>query len=148
MVTVNTNGSVTMYGTEVITKGIFTWKVRMISFPYSNGYPFVGIFQNDDSLLQQFVTDVDFDQYGYLICAGDGELYAFEEVIGEQPSCIWNENGSVLQMKLDLDKKTLSFKVDDRDSVEAFTDVRLSSTGYRFALSVGSCKGSKFQLVE
>ena len=148
IVSVKTKGNITMYGREVIKKGIFTWKVKFISFPYDNGYPLVGIVENDDSMLQRFVNNVDFDEFGYLLCAGGGDLYAFDDFTGNQQNCIWNTDDSILEMELDLANQTLSFKVDDGDFVEAFTDVKLSPKGYRFALSVSNCLESKFQLVE
>ena len=59
----------------------------------------------------------------------------------------WNHQGDILEMKLDLDNKTLSYKVNDSDFVELFPQIEISSKGYRFALGVNQNAGSKFQFL-
>ena len=105
MVTVTTGPGLTMYGNEVIKGGIFKWTIKMISFKGKDGwFPYVGIVENDEKLLKQYLNNVNFDHFGYLLCAGDGAEGAVYDPSGGlhiKARFVWEDKGDMLDVKLD-----------------------------------------------
>ena len=147
MVTANTDCSVTMYGQQVVNEGVFKWGVKIISFTREghSGYPFVGIVKNNEEDLEEFLNDTDFDLFGYQYCGGTGNFYNKNDQLGTA-DFTWNQNGDILEITLDLNKQSLSVRMNDGDLVQ-FSDIDPSPNGYRLALGVYLCKGSQFQLL-
>ena len=151
IVTVNRNSEITIYGSEVITEGIFIWTVKIISLKCDHSdFPYVGIVENNEEYLDDYLDDTEFDDFGYQLCAGSGHSY--KGLLGRinqanAGKCIWNQNDDIIEVKLDLNRQTLSFKVNDSEFIELFTDILIPVTGYRLALGVLQCKDSQFQLL-
>ena len=150
IVTINDNSEVSIYGNRVIKQGIFTWRVKIISFTcaYTPDYPFIGIVVNDEEQLKKHIHDADFEDFGYVLCGGDGDLYMGENFSGAMHNawkCVWDENESILEIRLDLDKRSLGSKVNDGNFLELFSNIEVPSKGYRLALGLSQCRGSRFQ---
>ena len=154
IITMKSDGMITVYGAEVITSGVFIWRLRIVSLyrEAGNYHPFVGIVKDDEEYLQTYLDYVDFDDFGYQLVAGDDTASLFSCLSGNAhcdhgEKCVWNQNGDILALKLDLDEQTLSIKVNDADFIEMFTNIEVPANGYRLALSVCKCKGSQFQIL-
>ena len=66
----------TAYGSFVVRRGVFTWRLRIISSSSAYGHscrPCIGIIENNDEYLKEFRFDIDWDDYGYKLCVGDGD---------------------------------------------------------------------------
>ena len=147
IITINTNYQWTIYGTKIVKEGEFSWKVKIISFNRNetSHYPYIGIVVEKDK--EDFQDDDDFAAIGYQLCGGSGRLYAFSDVQEEKEleRDIWVNDGDILEMSLNLDEQTLSYKINDTDFGALFTGVKPDQ--YRLALGVGRCKDSQFQLL-
>ena len=148
MVTVKTRLGVTMYGREVVKKGVFEWRVKIISFNGKGDWlPYIGIVENDKGRLWQYLDNVNFDNFGYCLCGGsdaNGAVWSFEGQVNTKANFVWEEDGDILDMKLDLTTNKLHFKKSDSND-EVCIDVKISPKGYRFALSL--CDDSQFQFI-
>ena len=150
MVTVNNDEMVTVYGQKVMTEGSYIWDVKIISFNPKYALAYIGIVQNDNEKLYDYLEDCDFDDYGYQLCGESGDLcygLSGEAHDIEAKQCIWKRDGDILAMKLDLDEQTLSFNVNDTKFVELFSNIEIPPNGYRLALGIAQCTGCKFQLL-
>lgn len=147
MVSIDTKSGVTVYGEEVIKQGIHEWKVNIISFKIFDGssFPHIGIIENDEDVLLEYLTNTNFDDFGHLFCGGVGDAYSFAEQLDDiKANFVWMKKGDTLVMKLDLNKGKLYFKMNDSDDDQLYIDVGASPTGYRFALAVSSKSQFRF----
>ena len=150
MVTINTNNAITIYGKEVVKEGIFKWKVKIISFTYNDfgSYPHIGIVQDNENDLNNYLGNTDFDDFGYLLCGKSGDLWALsDKKYTPYTHNIWRNNDTILEMRLDLVDGTLSFKTDDEEFDELSININVSQKGYRLALGVCNCEDSQFQII-
>ena len=153
MVTINRDYKITMYGEQVITEGIFIWRIKIIAntgVTYKD-YPYIGIIEDNIWCLTNYLEDTDFEGAGYQLCGGDGCLYhglcGDKNMTVSADKCIWTENGDIIGLELDLTERKLSIQINDGGFVELFTNIKRSSVGYRLALGVRGCEGSQFQLL-
>ena len=65
----------------------------------------------------------------------------------EEGVCIWNKQGEILEMALNLNEKTLIFKVDDKDKDNCLTLSHIKKRRYRLAFGFVGIKGSHFKLL-
>ena len=151
MITVTSNESPTVYGTHSVSEGIFVWKIRMISWePATWGSPpFVGITEDIDKHLVEYKNVSGWTTKGYEMCGKTGGLYSPPE--GNHyttPSYKgrWDEQGDILEMTLNLNAATLSFKTNDTNYGIAFRDIKQAK--YRLAISFLRNKDAKFQLLD
>ena len=90
----------------------------------------IEIVENDEGEMTEYLRNINFGHSGYSLLAGIPILFAMEEMIDypgleeEQDVEIWNQNHDILEIKLDLNKCTLSIKVSNAESVELFTDIK------------------------
>lgn len=142
MITVDTDSGVTVYGEEVIKEGIHKWRVAIVSIQddgiIGDSFPHIGIVENDDKLLKKYITNVNFDDFGHLLCGGNRAVYSFSKRLEVRAKFFWKGNGDILDIKLDLNNGKLYLKMNDSDSDELCIDVETSPKGYRFALAVRS----------
>ena len=147
----NNHEFVTAFGSHSVSKGIFKWKIKLLSFVNNGlhgGSPFVGIIEDKEELVQSSQSG-DWDGYGYQFCGGSGNLYsewAYRENKAIDYGCKWKEEGDVIEMILDLDDYTLSFSVNGEGFGVAFKNIM--DTNYRLVLSAFNCKGSQFGMLE
>ena len=69
MITINSNDYVTAFGTNVVSGGVFIWRIKMISFTHNKdigGPPFVGITEDDEGNLKTCQNSCKFDGRGYM----------------------------------------------------------------------------------
>ena len=150
MVTVNNDERISIYGQKVIKEGAYIWKVKISSFSGYGDVPYIGIFENDDRYLDDYLGDCDFEDYGYQLCGGDGDLcrcLPCETNYEALETCVWKQDGDIIAMKLDLDHQTLSASINDAAFIQLFSNIQITPNGYRLALGVEGCSGSKFQLL-
>ena len=140
---ISITGDDTAFGTYAISRGVFTWRVIIISSiswmrgSMNGSKPHIGIIEDNDKYISQFRYDSDWDDYGYKLCAGDGSLYSYSKRQDKTIiDCLWNKEGDILEMMLDLNERTLSFKINNKDFGILFRNIKQCS--YRLALSAGS----------
>ena len=154
MITVNTPNDASAYGTTIVSEGIFIWRVKIVLFDYDvyGGIPYIGIIKNDqygnDEEMRAIVLQsdgIDWDKYGCQYCGGSGGLFAENAESVIHNPCKWRMEGDILEMTLDLNEKTLSFKVNNDDFGE-FKNIEQGE--YRLAFSVYKSSGSQFVLLQ
>ena len=75
---ISITGDDTAFGANAISRGVFTWRLIIISSSLMTGSkPEIGIIEDNDKYISQFRYDPDWDDYGYKLCAGDGALYSY-----------------------------------------------------------------------
>ena len=156
---INVEGNVThtAFGEMVVSEGVFVWRIQILALVHDGSYleaPFIGIIEDDEGKLE-FYRDSDIWGYcGYQLCAGDtGQLFCYmdykqgtpKHIETEDYRCEWKEDGDILEMTLDLNKRTLSFKVNDKDFGVAYSNIK--QTSYRLALSMEKFEGSQFEFL-
>ena len=152
MLTINTKEYVTAFGSHIVTEGVFKWKIQMQKMTNKPGFgkpPFVGIMEDSEANLKRYKDDCNWDDNGYQFCAQSGALfcpYTEREKKTDKYECRWMQKGEILHVILDLNDKTLSFKVNDEDFGVAFKNIKHGN--YRLAFSTWECKGSEFVLLE
>ena len=161
LIVAQTHGISTAFGQFIISSGVFKWQIRIISINKSNGNktnmfttgPYIGIvdIDSDDKYLTKYQNDDDWDDIGYQYCAGIGELIC-SITNGQQKtreswleSC-WKRVGDVLEMELDLNQRTLSFRINDGNINVGFSNIKQAR--YRLAFTFdGNQKGSQFVIL-
>ena len=99
---VNVAEHVTAYGTLVVSQGVFKWKIKILSTDYGTNAPsWIGIVEDDESLLQQYYNNSHWDNNGCQLCGGSGSLYSKQPGIIKNVMnhrCSWSERGDVLEL--------------------------------------------------
>ena len=148
MITMHCDQDVTAFGCHVVTKGIFKWRIKMVKFTYDEKIdgspPYVGIIEDNEEYMEEYKNSCDWDENGYLLCCKIGRLLCGDILTSDYP-CRWNKEGDILEMTLDLNERTLSFKVNDEDYGVAFEDIE--EREYRLAFGGYKCDGSQFMLL-
>ena len=157
MMLVARKGLPTVYGTHVVSQGIFIWKIKILVWNSTNFLepraPYVGITEDIDSHLKEYTNQRGWCTKGYELSGKDGSLTAADPRMyvgyykkNNNYGAIWNKKGDILEIVLNLDKRTLSFKVNDKDFGVAFENIKVAK--YRLAMSFFMNKGSKFVFVD
>ena len=148
---INTNGTPTAYGTKIVSSGIFKWRIKMLSWHKvnRNAPPFVGIIEDNDYQLIKYQNTYGWSYssayYGYELCAATGSLYLADSdnhYRTKHYKCKWNKQGDILQITLNLNDRTVSFKVNDVDYGVAFGNIKVAK--YRLIITFSGNKYSKF----
>ena len=130
----------TAFGTEVISEGIFAWKIKIISMgSYRQApYPCIGIIKSNETNLKRYYYDASWDKVGYQF------NYNGDNAIGCGRT--WISTGDIIDINFDLDQRTLKFII-NQDVVIAFDNI--DKVSYRLALTSFCDQGpsSKFQLL-
>ena len=96
MVTIDTDGA-TVYGDEVIKEGVFKWTVAIVSLHddgiIGDSLPHIGIVENDDTLLKRYLTNVNFDDFGHLLCCGNRAVYSYQDRLDVKSKFVWKQKG-------------------------------------------------------
>lgn len=150
------NECMTAYGFLTVSDGIYKWKIKILSLnmvntPWDKGSypPYIGLIEDNKQYMQQGLTKTDWYRYGYQITRYRSLLCRKESVAMNcymyHQLCKWNKSGDILEITLDLNEKTISFKLNDEDFGIAFRNV--VKTNYRLAISVTNGGGSSFELL-
>ena len=133
----------TAYGDTVVSQGKFVWRLQ-ISSPNDDDTetfesPYIGIIEDKRLLLKKYRDSAKWDMHGYqLLAGGDGSIYTrmthSKNDKTRKYQCVWMEEGDILEMTLDLNHRTLSFKVNDKDFGIGVSDIK--QTKYRLALTL------------
>ena len=158
----------TAFGTNVVKKGIFSWKLQIISKKEINNVygPCIGIVEDDELLnedtLRDYQSDDEWCQIGCQLEAGISKLQypwlTFDETESKEKTwnyvkanhalyndCIWNKPNDILEIVLNLDERTLRFILNDKDYGIAYREIKQAS--YRLALTVEGAIGAEFALL-
>ena len=158
LITIKSSEKTIIYGSEVVTNGVFTWTVKIISAPAwkiashpsadmshdINGIPncvdkyspYIGIAFGNSLECPCIPYQLDANNKLYDANYVDGIKY--------KDKCKWREQGDIIRMKLDLTEGTLSFNVNGDDFGVAFWNLKV--TGYRLAITLYEAKGTQLQL--
>ena len=132
-----------------------TWKIKILSVANNSEdgdiASWVGIVVDDEELLEKYQDNFNWSRNGCQLCAGSGALYSSMEGISKSRMLNgyihkWTKKSDILEMKLDLNQQTLSYKVNDTDIGAAFTN--LKQTAYRLAWSTYIGEESAFMITD
>ena len=145
------NRAATAYGQKVVSDGIFVWriqimKIRKLERYDRDSYIYVGILENNEDNVRDYVNSAAWDDYGYQLSARKGRIYSEYDWERDATNieCKWEVQGDSLQIILDLNQRTLDFKMNETEFV-GFRDIKQSK--YRLALTTKDLCGSKFVLL-
>lgn len=149
-VTMSTDAYMSMFGLYVVTEGVFKWKIKLIKWNednYGACSPYIGIIEDNKEYIKNYLNDNNWDQYGYQISSAPARYHRGSGSVVRKCDYTlrWCKQGDILEMTLDLDERTLSFKLNDEDFGVVFSNIVLGS--YRLALTVLECEGACFQLL-
>ena len=127
-----------VFGTTVVETGVFVWRIEIEQavIDEDDEGPFVGIIVDDPKILEKFQNDDGWDNYGYQLCAVDGAVVPNGSMGGTKTwyyGCKWHKTSDILEISLDLNERTLSFKVNDKDYGVAYKDIEKRK--YRLVLT-------------
>ena len=153
MITADDKERIKILGSHIVSEGVFTWKIKMISFTYTSehgGPPFVGIVEDDADWLDEFFQGENQDntfwyRRGYQYCCKTGDRFSQNGYDSSGYGTGWKNDGEILEMTLDLNHGTLCFKVNDMDHGVAFENIKPKN--WRLAFSTFESKESKFMLL-
>ena len=146
MITFNTSARAIAVGSHIVENGTCIWRIKMKSFTYdpkSDGSPpYVGIIEHVEEIgnFRRWSKSIEYE-----LCGKSGRLLHSHKIIKNKSDCRWNKEGDILEITLDLQEQTLSFKVGDVDYGVLFSNVR--RTKWRLALGGYRCENSQFLLL-
>ena len=139
---------ITVYGSQVVSSGTSTWKIKILWTPQSELESWIGIIEDKSAeILAKYANDFAWDRFGYQLSCFNGLLYSgMEKVRSPSYGCEWKRQGDIMEMTLDLNEGTLKFKVNDRDFGVAFKNIKQSR--YRLALSTYDAEEAEFMMFD
>ena len=59
MITIDTDDKMKILGSHIVSEGVFTWKIKIVSFTFTGfgGPPLIGIIEDDKDYLTDFFED-------------------------------------------------------------------------------------------
>ena len=152
IITIDDNEYCTAFGKHIVTQGIFVWRLKFVTVKRDGWHapPYVGIMENNDKNIKQYGGNSMglWERDGYQLCTGNSTLCGpsnEDHIITDNYQCLWTKQDDILEITLDLNQLTLSFKVNDKDYGIAFSNIR--KTQYRLVLSALGLGGSQFALL-
>ena len=152
IMSVNSEEDVTAYGSIIVSKDVFKWRIKLVSVGENDIVTpsFIGIIENEEALLMRYQDRFHWDRNGCQLCGGSGSLYSsmpgILKPLHGNYQCRWKKQDDILEMTLDLNEHTLSYKVNDTDFGVAFKNIRQNE--YRLAWSTFDAKGAIFMLMD
>ena len=138
--------TMTLYGNHVVMNGSsYIWKVKMNKFGYGNVAfmrsigaglnPIIGIIKNDEAMLQKYkyASEWPRDGYGYAFVGGSTYLRSKQDSHIFSGATLFNEDGDVIFIHLDLEKYTLGYTINDKYCGIAFNNI--TPDDYRLAVA-------------
>lgn len=150
IVTMSTGAYMSVFGSYVVTEGVYKWSIKLVKYleygEFGAWSPYVGLIEDDEEYIKQYLNDNNWDKYGYQISSAPAQYNRGEGSIATPNfGCRWCKEGDILEITLDLDKRTISFKINDKDYGVGFSNIVLAP--YRLALTVLDCQGACFQFL-
>ena len=139
---IDNNKTMTAFGSHVVIDGVYKWKIKIVSCRFLDVYH-IGLIQDSDMNMKIYSESEYWHKCGCMISTS-GVLYGDWKQLPDF-KCKWNKIGDILIIKLDLNDRTISFKLNGRDIGVAFRNITRS--GYRLALTVSESKASCFKLL-
>ena len=117
------------FGCISIDKGSYEWKIKFIS---SVQWCCIGIIEDTPEILKQYQNDNDYHySNGGFILNVNGQFYGD---VSRAYSAAFDEKGTVIAIKLNMDDHTLSYMINDKDLGIAMKDI--PQKAYRFVLTM------------
>ena len=139
-ITINSNGWQSAFGTQCIDKDVFSWYFKILKWSYdgsSRTPPYIGILEDTEENWNNAV--------GYELCCktmslngpSQGELKHYSE---KKDICSFSKPGQILEMRLDLNAKTLKFSIDNKINIASFSNIKDTkyTMNVRFVFGFGS----------
>ena len=152
IVKINRTGHATVpaFGSHIVTQDAFKWRIKMKVFTYDKNKdgspPYIGIVEDVKELKESINSKKmsTWTKFAYLLCGKTGRVI-FHHAIGiDDCGCRWNKKDDILEMTLDLNKQTLSFKVNDKNGAIV---KNVKKAKYRLVLGCYKSEGSEFVLL-
>lgn len=139
----------TLFGTRVVKTGIFNWRIKLNT---KISWGCIGVIVNKEKEIENNKYN---NRYGkekecgcFLFIAGSSKGALF--IAGEPLDIFYSDppgdQGTVIEMILNMDKKTVQYKVNDQECDEREIGFLSSEIGYRFAVTVHS-EGDEVELM-
>ena len=86
---------ITAFGKQIISQGVFIWKLKIISIKWVEDYalPYIGIIKHSKENINEYKTRGSWERIGLQLCAGNSGLWS-ESIYGESAQgaykCLWN----------------------------------------------------------
>ena len=154
-ITILSNRSPTAFGCQIIEKGMFKWKVKILEMNYGGSKtspPYFGVIEDEYDNLEKYANITDWENVGYMLCGGtsrilrEGDDDEYEDA-NQNMDCYVQPNnaGDIIEIILDFERGVIEFMVNGIDCGNHFKNIK--QTKYRLAVGVNQCKGSKFALL-
>ena len=117
------------FGCHSIDKGSYEWKIKFIS---DVQWCCIGIIEDTQEILKTYQNDNDYHyRNGGFILSVNGHFYGNTNRAYCAP---FSKQGTIITIKLNMDERTLSYMVNDKDLGIAMRDI--PKKAYRFALTM------------
>ena len=154
MITINDAKLISAFGAYPVSQGTFQWRLQLVKYEpnqiiITTGPPYVGVIKDSEDI-GAYQNSAMWRNKGYQLCAGNGELFGdvgdeFRTNHGVE-KCRCNKYGDIIEITLDLERRTLHFRVNDDNSNECWFS-NIEKTHYRLALTNFEGRGSQFQIM-
>ena len=136
------NKCCTIYGTQSVARGSLKWNLK---FKTKMKWICIGIIKDDPKILKENQVSNNYR------AAGDG-IFLFFDHIGvimchrAQTAAhdVMNKENTICAMTLDMDKRTITYKIDDYD--EIVEDIQISGDKFRLAVTLNNTESE--QIIE
>ena len=138
--------TMTLYGNHVVMNGSsYIWKVKMNRFGYRDQVfmrsiaagvnPIVGIIKNDKEILEKYKYKSGWARkgHGYGFVGGSAYLKSEHDNGKFLGATLFNKDGDVIFIHLDLEKNTLGYTINDKYCGIAFSNI--DPCDYRLAIT-------------
>ena len=148
------HGYGSLFGSKIVTKGTFKWSLQLKS---KISWGCVGIIKNDERIIQENQRQ---NNYGFIkgrgcflsLCSNDkysnGALWFDHDLIQVSSYCSTSccDPGTIIEMTLDMDKKTIQYKADDAECKAVEIKSLSEQIGYRLVVTVQE-EGNEIELI-
>ena len=139
----NEDGLLTLFGIHRITKGIFEWKIK---FKSNIDWICIGVIVDDAKALEENKKNNNYgfhQDMGCFLLNLNGKMY-YGGTRYAQYAKPFEMKDTVITMTLNMDKHSISYKIDDKDYGVGFRGLRKDK--YRLAVTAGT-KGDEIELL-
>ena len=121
------------YGRHIVRSGRFSWQIR-----FNTDIPWIclGVIEADDELLKKHTNDGQHDNQDYGGSFWNGAQWYSKGRRGEPYGCRCCSKNDIIIITLDMDKHTISYKINDKDYGVASDQMKKDK--YRLVINCGS----------
>ena len=125
------------FGSHIVESGIYSWIIKLNT---DIDWICIGVIQNDEKILKEYVNSADYEYYGGSLYSG-GSTYFEESEKGY--GCAFGDKDDIIEMTLDMNKHTISYKINGKDYGIAYDKMRHDK--YRLVIN---CNGDSDGVIE